>query len=119
MAALMMSGELFELARARLISLAQPHIDSMHCNGLRLTTSISRTNSVNAMGLKLRALPRTGANLIDRGKAKHHNKTTKKAAQPIKKPNPRSDKPQPKNQTNEKSEKSGFPPTTPQTRRSR
>ncbi|MFM0387421.1 transposase, partial [Paraburkholderia dipogonis] len=49
-----LSAELFELARARLISLAQPHIDSMRWHGLRL---------VAADGSRLRVGTRRGHEL--------------------------------------------------------
>jgi Transposase DDE domain len=51
-----LSAELFELARARLISLAQPHIDSMHWNGLRLVAADgSRLRVGTRRGHELRA----------------------------------------------------------------
>lgn len=51
-----MSAELFELARARLISLAQPHIDSMRWHGLRLVAADgSRLRVGTRRGHELRA----------------------------------------------------------------
>ena len=51
-----MSAELFDLARARLISLAQPHIDSMRWHGLRLVAADgSRLRVGTRRGHELRA----------------------------------------------------------------
>ncbi|WP_133661257.1 IS4 family transposase [Paraburkholderia sp. BL10I2N1] len=51
-----LSAELFELARAHLISLAQPHIDSMRWNGLRLVAADgSRLRVGTRRGHELRA----------------------------------------------------------------
>ncbi|MFL9981692.1 IS4 family transposase [Paraburkholderia sediminicola] len=51
-----LSAELFELARARLISLAQPHIDSMRWHGLRLVAADgSRLRVGTRRGHELRA----------------------------------------------------------------
>ena len=51
-----LSAELFELARARLISLAHSHIDSMHWNGLRLVAADgSRLRVGTRRGHELRA----------------------------------------------------------------
>ena len=51
-----LSAELFDLARARLISLAQSHIDSMHWNGLRLVAADgSRLRVGTRRGHELRA----------------------------------------------------------------
>jgi hypothetical protein len=51
-----LSAELFGLARARLISRAQPHIDSMHWNGLRLVAADgSRLRVGTRRGHELRA----------------------------------------------------------------
>ncbi|CAB3742580.1 hypothetical protein LMG27174_06888 [Paraburkholderia rhynchosiae] len=56
-----LSAGLFELARARLISLAQPHIESMRWNGLRLVAADgSRLRVGTRRGHELRA--GTGAN---------------------------------------------------------
>ncbi|MDR3454579.1 MAG: IS4 family transposase, partial [Rhodoferax sp.] len=51
-----LSAELFELARARLIALAQPHIDSMRWHGLRLVAADgSRLRVGTRRGHELRA----------------------------------------------------------------
>jgi hypothetical protein len=51
-----LSAELFELARARLISLAQPHIDSMRWHGLSLVAADgSRLRVGTRRGHELRA----------------------------------------------------------------